>query len=324
MNRKIKIMVALVAISFLPFSTNQVEAKSQFVTIGTGGQTGVYYVVGQSVCRLINRDSKKTGIRCNAPSTGASVANLNSIAAGQMEMGIVQSDWQYHAYNGSSQFKGKQNKKLRAVFSIYPEPFTVLARKDSGVKTFNDIKGKRVNVGDPGSGTRATMQVLLKAKGWSFRDFKVASELKPTEMASALCDNNLDVITYNVGHPNGALQEASVSCDSQLVSITGKEVDRLVSQNQYYAKATIPGGMYKGSDKTTHTFGVYATMVSSSDVPADLVYTVVKTVFENFARFKRLHPAFANLKESDMIKNALSAPLHEGAKRYYKERGWIK
>lgn len=324
MNKKIKIMATLVAISFLPFSANQVEAKSQFVTIGTGGQTGVYYVVGQSVCRLINRDSKKTGIRCNAPSTGGSVANLNSIAGKQMEMGIVQSDWQYHAYNGSSQFKGKQNKKLRAVFSIYPEPFTVLARKDSGVKTFNDIKGKRVNVGDPGSGTRATMQVLLKAKGWSFRDFKVASELKPTEMASALCDNNLDVITYNVGHPNGALQEASVSCNTQLVSITGKEVDRLVSQNEYYAKATIPGGMYKGSDKTTYTFGVYATMVSSSDVPADLVYTVVKTVFENFNRFKRLHPAFANLKESDMIKNALSAPLHEGAKRYYKERGWIK
>ena len=300
-----------------------VMAEDKFVTIGTGGQTGVYYVVGQSICQLVNRDTAKTGLKCNAPSTGASVANLNGIANKQLDMGIAQSDWQYHAYNGTSSFEGKKNEKLRAVFSIHPEPFTVMARDDSGIKSFDDLKGKRVNVGDPGSGTRATMNVILKAKGWDDSVFKVASELKPAEMASVMCDNNLDAITYNVGHPNGALKEAAASCDAHLVPVTGPAIDKLVADNPYYAKAVIPGGLYKGSDQPVDTFGVYATLVSSTDVSPEVVYDVVKAVFDNFDRFKRLHPAFANLKEQDMIKNALSAPLHEGAVKYYKERGWM-
>lgn len=310
-------------VTSLMLTSASVMAEDKFVTIGTGGQTGVYYVVGQSICQLVNRDTAKTGLKCNAPSTGASVANLNGIANKQLDMGIAQSDWQYHAYHGTSSFEGKKNDKLRAVFSIHPEPFTVMARDDSGIKSFDDLKGKRVNVGDPGSGTRATMNVILKAKGWDDSVFKLASELKPAEMASVMCDNNLDAITYNVGHPNGALKEAAASCDAHLVPVTGPAIDKLVADNPYYAKAVIPGGLYKGSDQPVDTFGVYATLVSSTDVSPDVVYQVVKAVFDNFDRFKRLHPAFANLKESEMIKNALSAPLHEGAVRYYKERGWM-
>lgn len=310
-------------VASLAMGSMAAHAEDKFVTIGTGGQTGVYYVVGQSICQLVNRDTAKTNVKCNAPSTGASVANLNAIADKQMEMGIAQSDWQYHAYNGSSSFKGKKNDKLRAVFSIHPEPFTVMARTDAKITNFDDLKGKRVNVGDPGSGTRATMNVILAAKGWTDKEFKVASELKPAEMASVMCDNNLDAITYNVGHPNGALKEAAASCDAHLVPVTGEAIDKLVADHSYYAKATIPGGLYKGTDNPVETFGVYATLVTSADVDADRVYTVVKAVFDNFDRFKRLHPAFENLKEEEMIKNALSAPLHEGAIRYYKERGWM-
>ncbi|MDP0381702.1 TAXI family TRAP transporter solute-binding subunit [Glaesserella parasuis] len=310
-------------VASLAMGSMAAHAEDKFVTIGTGGQTGVYYVVGQSICQLVNRDIAKTNVKCNAPSTGASVANLNAIADKQMEMGIAQSDWQYHAYNGSSSFKGKKNDKLRAVFSIHPEPFTVMARTDAKITNFDDLKGKRVNVGDPGSGTRATMNVILAAKGWTDKEFKVASELKPAEMASVMCDNNLDAITYNVGHPNGALKEAAASCDAHLVPVTGEAIDKLVANHPYYAKATIPGGLYKGTDNPVDTFGVYATLVTSADVDADRVYTVVKAVFDNFDRFKRLHPAFENLKEEEMIKNALSAPLHEGAIRYYKERGWM-
>lgn len=320
-------MKKLVKLSFLAslvMGTASVQAAETFVTIGTGGQTGVYYVVGQSICQLVNRESAKTGVKCNAPSTGASVANLNAIAAKEMDMGIAQSDWQYHAYNGSSSFEGKKNDKIRAIFSLHPEPFTVMARTDANIKSFDDLKAKRVNVGDPGSGTRATMNVILAAKGWTDKDFKVASELKPSEMASVMCDNNLDAITYNVGHPNGALKEAAASCDAKLVPVTGPEIDKLVADHSYYAKATIPGGLYKGSDEPTETFGVYATLVTSADVDADKVYTVTKAVFDNFDRFKRLHPAFEHLKQEEMIKNALSAPLHEGAVRYYKEKGWIK
>ncbi|MGX2948039.1 TAXI family TRAP transporter solute-binding subunit [Frederiksenia canicola] len=319
-----KNLLKLSLVATLAASAFSAHAEEKFITIGTGGQTGVYYVVGQSICQLVNRDTAKTQVKCNAPSTGGSVANLNSIADKQMDMGIAQSDWQFHAYNGSSSFEGKKNDKLRAIFSIHPEPFTVMARDDSGIKSFDDLKGKRVNVGDPGSGTRATMNVILNAKGWTDKEFKVASELKPAEMASVMCDNNLDAVTYNVGHPNGALKEAAASCNAHLVPVTGEAIDKLVADHAYYAKATIPGGLYKGTDNPVESFGVYATLVTSADVDNDKVYAVVKAVFDNFDRFKRLHPAFENLKQEDMIKNALSAPLHEGAVRYYKEKGWLK
>ncbi|ARE39255.1 TRAP transporter solute receptor, TAXI family precursor [Rhodovulum sp. P5] len=299
-------------------------AQERFITIGTGGQTGVYFVVGQSICRLVNRNTAQTGLKCTAPSTGGSIANINAIAAGDMDMGVAQSDWQYHAYNGTSQFEGKQFDKLRAVFSVHGEPFTVVARADSGVTTFDDLFGKRVNVGNPGSGQRATMDVVLKAMGKSEDDFALASELKPAEQSAALGDNKVDAIIYTVGHPNGSIQEATSTVDALLVPVTGEAIDTLVADNPFYAKAVIPGGMYKGTPEDVDTFGVKATFVTSSDVPDDVVYEVVKAVFDNFERFKGLHPAFANLKEEEMISAGLSAPLHPGAEKYYRERGWIE
>ncbi|WP_072281750.1 TAXI family TRAP transporter solute-binding subunit [Rappaport israeli] len=314
---KLTAMAAAMACSMGAF------AQAGFVTIGTGGQTGVYYVVGQSICKLVNRDSETSGIKCNAPSTGGSVDNLNALAAGERQMGIVQSDSQFKAYNGEGEFAGKANDKLRAVFSVHPEPFTVMAREDAGVKTFDDLKGKRVNIGNPGSGTRTTMDTLVEKKGWGANAFAVASELKPAEMASALCDNNLDAISYTVGHPSGAIKEAAASCAAHLVDVTGDEVDQLVAESPYFAHVTIPGGMYDGTPNDVNTFGVYATLVTSADVPEETVYEITKTVFENFDRFKRLHPAFENLSEKEMISNALSAPLHDGAARYYREKGWL-
>jgi len=296
----------------------------KFVTIGTGGQTGVYYVVGQSICKLVNRGTKKHDIKCTAPSTGGSVANLNAIRQGEQDMGVAQSDWQYHAYNGTSKFEEQgANKDLRAVFSVHAEPFTVVARSDSGIKTFDDLKGKRVNVGNPGSGQRGTMEVLMAAKGWTMDDFKLASELKSAEQSQALCDNKVDAIVFTVGHPNGSIQEATTSCDAIVVPVTGAAVDKLVSENAYYAKASIPGGMYKGTDSEVETFGVGATFVSSTKSDTDTIYVIVSAVFDNFDRFKKLHPAFGNLDPAKMIKNNLSAPLHDGAVKYYKEKGWM-
>ena len=306
------------------FSTTAAHAEDRFITIGTGGQTGVYFVVGQSICRLVNRDTATTGLKCTAPSTGGSIANINAIKAGDMDMGVAQSDWQYHAYNGTSKFEadGKFDK-LRAVFSVHSEPFTVIARSDAGIESFDDLKGKRVNVGNPGSGQLATMEVVLAAKGWTMADFSLASELKPAEQAAALGDNKVDAIIYTVGHPNGSIQEAVSTVDAKIVPVTGEAIDKLVADNPFYATATIPGGMYKGTDADVQTFGVKATFVTSADVPDDVVYEVVKAVFDNFDRFKKLHPAFENLKESDMISGGLSAPLHPGAEKYYKEKGWM-
>ena len=299
------------------------QAEERFITIGTGGQTGVYFVVGQSICRLVNRGTADHNLKCTAPSTGGSIANINAIMAGDMDMGVAQSDWQYHAYNGTSEYEGNQFEGARAVFSVHGEPFTVIARADSGIETFADLKGKRVNIGNPGSGQRATMEVVMDALGWTMDDFALASELKPAEQSAALGDNKVDAIIYTVGHPNGSIQEATTTVDAKIIPVTGPEIDALIADNPYYAAATIPGGMYAGTDEDSQTFGVKATFVTSADVPDDVVYEVVKAVFENFDRFKGLHPAFADLTEEEMISAGLSAPLHPGAEQYYKERGWI-
>ena len=299
-----------------------VQAESKFVTIGTGGVTGVYYPTGGAICRLVNKGRKEHGIRCSVESTGGSVYNLNTIAAGELDMGVCQSDWQYHAYNGTSKFKDKgANKDLRAVFSVHPEPFTVVARADSGIKDFMDLKGKRVNIGNPGSGQRGTMEVVMGALGWTKKSFKLASELKSAEQSKALCDNKVDAMVFTVGHPSGSIKEATTSCDSVLVTVAGPKIDALVKKHDYYRTATIPGGMYRGTASDTKTFGVGATFVTSAKVPEDIIYNVVKAVFENFDQFKKLHPAFANLKKEEMIKDGLSAPLHKGAVKYYKEAG---
>ena len=297
-------------------------AEQKFITIGTGGVTGVYYPTGGAICRLVNKGRKKHGVRCSVESTGGSVYNLNTIRAGELDMGVAQSDWQYHSYNGTSKFKDAGAfKGLRAVFSVHPEPFTVVARADAGIKKFQDLKGKRVNIGNPGSGQRGTMEVVMGALGWSKSDFALASELKSAEQSAALCDNKIDAMVFTVGHPSGSIKEATTTCDSVIVEVSGPEVDKLVADNDYYRTATIPGGMYRGSDSDVKTFGVGATFVSSTNTADDVVYWVVKSVFEDFASFKKLHPAFGVLKKEEMIKDGLSAPLHPGAAKYYKEAG---
>lgn len=299
-----------------------VKAEQTFITIGTGGVTGVYYPTGAAICRLVNKGKEDHGIRCSVESTGGSIYNLNTIAAGELDMGVAQSDSQYHAYQGSNAFQSSgANKDLRAVFSIHPEPFTVVARADSGIKKFEDLKGKRVNIGNPGSGQRATMELVMKAYGWTMDDFKLAAELKSAEQSKALCDNKVDAIVFVAGHPSGSIQEATTACDSVMVEVAGPVIDKLIAENVYYRSAVIPGGMYRGTATDTKTFGAGATIVSSAIVKEDVVYNVVKAVFDNFDNFKKLHPAFTHLKKDEMVKDALSAPLHDGAAKYYKEAG---
>jgi TRAP transporter TAXI family solute receptor len=301
------------------------QAQQKFVTIGTGGVTGVYYPAGGAICRLVNKDRAKHGIRCSVESTGGSVFNVNTIRAGELDLGVAQSDVQFHATKGSGAFqKDGAFRELRAVFALHPEPVTVVGRKELNAKSFADFKGKRFNVGNPGSGTRATAEELLAAMGWKMSDFSLASELKADEHGPALCDGKIDGFLYLVGHPSANIQDPTTVCGAKLVNVTGPAVDKLVKQNPYYAHATIPAGMYPGNDQDVRTYGVVASVVSSSKVPANTVYAVVKAVFDNFDEFKKLHPAFGNLKPENMVKDGLSAPLHDGAVKYYKEKGWVK
>ncbi|MGH1414193.1 MAG: TAXI family TRAP transporter solute-binding subunit [Pelagimonas sp.] len=298
-------------------------AAQEFISIGTGGVTGVYYPTGGAICRLVNKSRKEHGIRCAVESTGGSVYNINTIKAGELEFGVAQSDWQYHAYNGTSKFADNPFPEVRAVFSVHPEPFTLIVRADSGITDFAGLAGKRVNVGNPGSGQRATMEVVMDAHGIAMDDLALATEYKGSEMAKQLCDGNIDAMIYTIGHPAAAIKEATTTCDAVLVSVTGEAIDKLVADNPFYRKATIPGGMYAGTDGDTETFGVGATFVTSAKVPENVVYVVAKSVMENIEDFRQLHPAFANLKAEEMVKDGLSAPLHDGAAKAYKELGLV-
>ena len=320
-----KPLVMLAAVAAALASAPAVQAQQKFITIGTGGVTGVYYAAGGAICRLVNKDRAKHNIRCSVESTGGSVFNVNTIKAGELDMGVAQSDVQFNAVKGVANFqKDGPFKELRAVFALHPEPVTVVARKEANIKSFADFKGKRFNVGNPGSGTRSSLEELIGAMGWKLSDFGLASELKADEHGPALCDGKIDGFFYLVGHPSANIQDPTTVCGAKLVSVTGPAVDKLVKEKPYYAKATIPGGLYPGNDQPTQTYGVLATFVSSSKVPADTIYAVVKGVFDNFDEFKKLHPALANLDPKTMIKDGLSAPLHDGAVKYYKEKGWVK
>ena len=267
---------------------------------------------------------ERTGFRCLVEPTAGSVENIELLLSGRIEFGIVQSDVNYRAYKGLGSFADQgANPDLRSVFSIHPEPFTVVARADAGIANFEDLAGKRVNIGNPGSGQRDTMEVLMAAMGWTNETFALASELQAAEQSQALCDNNIDAMVYTVGHPSGSIQEATTACDAVLVNVTGAAVDQLVADNPYYRVATIPGGMYRGNDADTPTFGVGATLVTSASVSDDVVYALVKSVFEDIDGFRGLHPAFANLDPKQMANDGLSAPLHPGAERYFREAGLI-
>ncbi len=319
-----KILKTLAATAVVSLAYGGVNAADQkFISIGTGGVTGVYYPTGGAICRLVNKNRKEHGLRCSAESTGGSIYNINTVRAGELEFGVAQSDWQYHAYNGTSKFADAGKfEKLRAVFSVHPEPVTVIASDASGVNTLADVKGKRMNIGNPGSGTRGTWEVIEEALGWKRNDLKLAAEMKSAETGAAVCDGKIDAYFWLVGHPSALTQESLASCAAHLVDVEGPAIDKLVADNPFYRAATIPAGMYNNKEDIK-TFGVGATFVSSADVPAETVYVVVKAVFENFDQFKKLHPAFANLKPEEMIKDSLSAPLHDGAVKYYKEKGWM-
>ncbi|EID4389392.1 TPA: TAXI family TRAP transporter solute-binding subunit [Vibrio vulnificus] len=317
-------LIKVGAIAAAVMGAGAVHAQ-EFITIGTGSVTGVYYPTGGAICKLVNKDRKDHNIRCSVESTGGSIYNVNTIRSGELDFGIVQSDWQYHGYKGTSKFEEQgPYTKLRAMFSLHTEPFNIIARSDAGIDKLEDLKGKRVNIGNPGSGDHATMSVVMDAMGWNNDSFKLASELKGSERSQALCDNKIDAFIYMVGHPNGSIKEATTSCDAKLVSATGPQIDKIVADNPYYAYSTVPAGMYRGTDKDVKSFGVAATLVTTADVSDDVAYNVVKAVFENFDTFKRLHPAFATLKKEDMVNAGISIPLHPGAVKYYKEVGLLK
>jgi TRAP transporter TAXI family solute receptor len=296
-----------------------------FITIGTGGVTGVYYPTGGAICRIMNKHKKDTGIKCTVESTGGSVYNIRTIKAGELDFGIAQSDVVYQASKGEGKFKDKPYKDLRVVMSIHPELLTLAVRKDSGVKSFTDLKGKTINIGNPGSGQEATVKTLFaNSEKIKLKDMNV-EQLKAAECPNALKDKKIDGYFYMVGHPTANFKDAANSTPIELISL--KDVpaaQKLVKEKPYYAWGTIPKGMYKGVDHDTETYGVKAVLVTSTKASDKAVYALTKAILDNFDKFKKLHPAYKNLTKEDLLKGFDHAILHPGSAKAFKEAGLLK
>ncbi|MCK5250773.1 MAG: TAXI family TRAP transporter solute-binding subunit [Spirochaetaceae bacterium] len=328
MKKLLSVLLVLALAAGFGFAKGGGESSGgrEFVTIGTGGVTGVYYPTGGAISKMVNKKGDEYNLRVTVESTGGSVYNVNAIISGDLEFGIVQSDRQFQAYNGTADWEGDPQKDLRAVFSIHPESVSLLASDDSGIQSLEDLKGKIVNIGNPGSGQRGNATDILMAAGIDPDSDIKAEGLKAAEAAGMLQDGRIDAYFYTVGHPNGSFKEATSGTKGvHFVPIEGVPVEALVSEFPYYAKSVIPvSANYPGAsnDGDVNTFGVKATFCTSANVSDDVVYAIVKEVFDNLDEFKALHPAYSVLTAENML-DGLSAPLHPGAEKYFREVGLI-
>jgi len=303
-----------------------IAQTAQQIRIGTGGPAGVYFVAGNAICRIVrveNSTASAKRLRCAAPPSRGSIDNLERLRTGKIDFAIVQSDWHYHAFKGTSRFKGKPHPKLRSVFSLHVEPFQIVVRDGANIESWQDLIGKRVNIGNVGSGHRATFEELVRTHGQDLKRFATLTGLGSSDQAAALCDGKIDAFAFTVGVPNASIAQATDGCDGRIISLQTPAVDRLIKQAGYYRWTTIPEGTYFTSTETIKTLGVVATLVTRADVADETVERVTAAVFKNFQRFRRLHPAFAALRKSQMAQSGLSAPLHRGAARYFKKAGLL-
>ena len=298
----------------------------QSIVIGTGNVRSAYHSAGIGICRAVNKGTAEHGVECTTKATQGDVENIDGLmrlgGKGELTMGVAQGRWVNHAHNGHGLFESAgPNRDIRAVLSIHPQPLTVAARADAGIARFEDLEGKRLNIGEPGSLHRDAMDALMAELGWGTSVFKPATEMTPENAVTALCDNQLDAMVMADGNPNPHLRDASIFCDMVLVEVSGPAVDKLVQENYYYIDTAIPGGTYKGTPNDTKTFGAVAMIMAGQVIEHDVIYTAVKSVFENFDEFKGHHASFENLTKKDMTTQGIQIPMHGGSDKYLREIG---
>ncbi len=318
------LFITIFVLLLLFYSNNlfqDTSTEKQFVNIGTASISGVYYPVGGILCKLVNKLDKN--MKCSVQSTPGTVYNLNALRTRDIDVGFAQADAEYNAYHSLGIFDDKRPMtELRTLFLVHSDVFTVVVRQDSNIKKFDDIKHQRVNIGAPGTGVRSTMTQLMDIKGWKENDFKLSTDLKSSEQAQSLCDNKIDVMIDVIGHPSGAVQEASATCDTMILPIDKETIDALIAKHPYYGHHIIPGGIYPGTENDINTFSVRTSVLSTTNVDDEIIYNLVKAAFKGFKLIKSSRPVFAHLTKKDMV-DTNTAPLHNGAIKYYKEVGLL-
>lgn len=303
-------------------SQEEVAPYRHFASIGTGSVTGLYYSTGESIAKMINNNYDLYGQKVVVESTDGSVFNINAVMGGNLELGIAQSDRQTQAWEGLAEWKEAGSQKdLRAICALYSESVTLIAAVDANINSIEDLKGKVVGIGNPGSSNRGNAIIALKNAGLNWETDIKAENLKSSETAKMLQDGHIDAYFYTVGHPNDSFKEATAGKrEVKFVPITN--IDKLLEKYSYYTKSVIPIGFYPNAANTedVETFGVKATLITSVSVHDDIVYAVAKEVFDNLDEFKALLPAFSVLTKENMMEG-LTAPFHPGVLKYFKEAG---
>lgn len=325
LKRPLCLVLVIAACSLAGCTQVSVALAPAPVTLATGTPGGVYHPVGNAICRMFNLSSERQAVPCVAVSSDGSVANIRRIEDGKSTFGLSQTDVAYGAFHGEGPFAAAgPDPKLRMLIALYPEDFTVVARAETAIRDFPDLRGKRVGIGKSGAGYTFTRDVVLGFHDWTIQGPERLLELGPAEQNQALCSNKVDAIIFQAGHPNGLTQEATTGCRTRLVRVAGPPIDRLLATHPYYVASVIPGGMYAGNPDDIPTIGTLAVLVTSRDQSDELAYAVVKAVFENFADFRRLHPALAELNIEDMVPSQAVMPIHRGALRYFREAGLLR
>src|SRR5215813_5133311 len=295
------------------------------VTVSAGIPGGVYHPVGNAICRMFNLESEHQARPCIAMSSDGSVSNIQRVESGDSAFGLSQTDVALAAFQGEGPFAAAgPDPKLRLVIALYPEAFTVVAGADTGIRDFQDLRGKRVGIGTSGVGYNFTRDVILKSYGGTTSGPERVLEFAPADQNQALCNHKVDAIIFEAWHPNGLTQEATTDCRARLVRVAGQPIDQLLATHPYYSTFIIPGGMYVGNPGDVPTIGTRAILVSSSNEPDAVVYAAVKAVFDNYGVFRQLHPALSTLEIKDMVPSEAVLPIHPGALKYYREVGLIQ
>ncbi len=325
--KKTTILAAAMGLTIAAVSGASAQER-KFVNIGTAGIGGGYYPTGGFICNVLNKSRKDLGhnIRCTVESTGGSVANLRSIQAGEMDIAIAQSDWQYHSYNGTSKFEDVgANKDLRFLFSLHLDTAHLVARADLGLSEFSELEGRTVNTGNAGSGGEATISFALGRYGTTPDEyFGQATRLTSREQAQALCDGKIDAFFYSTGITASTITEATNTCDASILNWSDETIDAMIEEIPYYAPVSIPAGTYKGQDEDVQTWGLSATVIASAEADEEVVYNLVKSVFDNFEAFKAQSTLYTHITREGSVVNGQSVPYHPGAERYFREVGLIK
>ena len=292
--------------------TSDVEGK-KFLNIGTGGTAGTYYPIGGAIAEVLNKEIP--GMSASAQSTGASVANINMLGDGEIDLATVQNDIAYYAAHGTEMFKDKKVDGLQGIASLYPETCQFVTLKSSGIKSLAELKGKRVAVGAVGSGVEANVRQILAAYGVTYNDID-AQYLSFAEGASALKDGNVDVAVLTAGYPTASVQDIASQNPVRLLPVEEKIADDLIAEYPFYTKTVIPAGTYAGFDEEVPSVAVMAMLVAGPTVNADLGYSVTKAIFGNVDRLQAAHAVGKQITK-DTAKAGMSLPMNAGAERYF-------